>query len=707
MAGARIRFGDFELDERESRLLVSGEVIELQPKVYEALCFFAARPGQLITREELMEALWPDVVVNEETLTQVVRKLRRALGDEAKEPRFVATVLKRGYRFLPRVEPVEGEAKAEPEAKVEAKAEPEAKVEAKAEPDEQALPPVAGAVPARSPARLAFVIAGVVTLLAGAVILLAPRLRGSARPGAAPSVQPLAELHARRLTFSVEREQEPALSADGARVLYVANVDGQYEVFLSQASGGNRVRLTRSAADEYYPHFSPDGLSVLFSRSLQGTDSAWTMSALGGDERLLASNAGYATHSPDGAEIAFVRPAPGGAQQVVRRRLADGREQVVTEVDVAVRTLTWSPDGRQLAWAEEHRVALVDAAGGTPHGLGELADHVRGVAWDPQRPGGILTDANWGGRAALWRVDRSGKREAMAAAGGGTYSPHASADGQHIVYTREERQIQLWRRSVGAEPTLLPTKVTFECIDLAPDHRLLAYGDIDTSHNGLAVGVLDLDTLETRELGAGRCPRFSADGKRVAFVDPDGHAVVLTLETGARQVVAADLSAVRVALSPDGAELAIAVLGAQPGLVVAPLAGGTARRLADGSFGVPVWSPDGKLLAANATVAGSPGLHVVDAVAGGARLVTVRTSWAAPPLWRVAAPGRPVLVRLVDERTEPQLAEVALDGTEGAVRGIEPRPDPSFWGVFQVVELPDGLIFAQERYESDVYVLEP
>ncbi|MBL9027597.1 MAG: AAA-like domain-containing protein [Myxococcales bacterium] len=75
-------------------------MVELQPKLREALALFCSRSGQLITRDELLDTLWPDVVVNEEALTQLIKKLRRALDDDAREPRFLQTVLKRGYRFL-------------------------------------------------------------------------------------------------------------------------------------------------------------------------------------------------------------------------------------------------------------------------------------------------------------------------------------------------------------------------------------------------------------------------------------------------------------------------------------------------------------------------------------------------------------------------------------------------------------------------------
>jgi DNA-binding winged helix-turn-helix (wHTH) protein len=101
--GTVYRFEEFELAPAELRLTRNGQEVALQPKVFEALFLLVQRSGRLVTKQELMDALWPDTNVNEEALTQAIRKLRRAIGDHPDEPHFVQTVLKGGYRFLPPV----------------------------------------------------------------------------------------------------------------------------------------------------------------------------------------------------------------------------------------------------------------------------------------------------------------------------------------------------------------------------------------------------------------------------------------------------------------------------------------------------------------------------------------------------------------------------------------------------------------------------
>src|SRR5215831_13733373 len=75
------RFGEFTLDVQRGCLLRSGEEIRLRPKVYEALRYLVQNPGRLISKQELMQAIWPDSFVTDDSLVQCTIELRRALKD--------------------------------------------------------------------------------------------------------------------------------------------------------------------------------------------------------------------------------------------------------------------------------------------------------------------------------------------------------------------------------------------------------------------------------------------------------------------------------------------------------------------------------------------------------------------------------------------------------------------------------------------------
>jgi DNA-binding winged helix-turn-helix (wHTH) protein len=101
------RFGPFEIEAGAYRLMREGAAVPLSPKLVELLLHLVARPGNLVTKEALFAAVWPDVVVTDNALTQAVSDLRQALGDNAASPRFIQTVARRGYRFIAPVTVVE------------------------------------------------------------------------------------------------------------------------------------------------------------------------------------------------------------------------------------------------------------------------------------------------------------------------------------------------------------------------------------------------------------------------------------------------------------------------------------------------------------------------------------------------------------------------------------------------------------------------
>ena len=98
--GLRMRFGRFELDEDNARLLCDGKPLELPPKPFEVLCALARRPGSLVTKDALLDEVWGHRFVSESVVKTVVGKLRIALQDDARKPRFIETVQRRGYRFI-------------------------------------------------------------------------------------------------------------------------------------------------------------------------------------------------------------------------------------------------------------------------------------------------------------------------------------------------------------------------------------------------------------------------------------------------------------------------------------------------------------------------------------------------------------------------------------------------------------------------------
>jgi DNA-binding winged helix-turn-helix (wHTH) protein len=92
-------FDDFRIDAGRRLLTQRGASVPLNPKVFDTLLYLALHQGRLLEKDELMRSIWPDTVVEENSLNQCVSTLRRALGERPGENRYIITVPGRGYRF--------------------------------------------------------------------------------------------------------------------------------------------------------------------------------------------------------------------------------------------------------------------------------------------------------------------------------------------------------------------------------------------------------------------------------------------------------------------------------------------------------------------------------------------------------------------------------------------------------------------------------
>lgn len=99
--------GDWSVKSEALEISKGGETIKLEPKVMELLLLLAAKPGKVISKGEIYQALWPDVIVGEDTLPRTISRLRKALGDTAKVQSYIKTIAKRGYCLIAPVKAVE------------------------------------------------------------------------------------------------------------------------------------------------------------------------------------------------------------------------------------------------------------------------------------------------------------------------------------------------------------------------------------------------------------------------------------------------------------------------------------------------------------------------------------------------------------------------------------------------------------------------
>src|SRR5262247_1392211 len=100
MASPQWCFADFRLDPDNACLWRGTQPIALTPKAFEVLRYLVTHPDRLVTKDTLLDAVWPETVVSDAVVRIAIGEVRRALGDMAQAPRFIATVHRRGYRFV-------------------------------------------------------------------------------------------------------------------------------------------------------------------------------------------------------------------------------------------------------------------------------------------------------------------------------------------------------------------------------------------------------------------------------------------------------------------------------------------------------------------------------------------------------------------------------------------------------------------------------
>src|SRR5712692_9739744 len=222
-----IRFGLFELDLSAGELRKQGRNIKLQDQPLQVLELFLRRPGEVVTREELQQALWPEdtFVEFDQGLNTAIKKIRLALGDSADNPRFIETLPREGYRFIAHV----GE--------------------------RETLAPISVSTPIPAPEvrkRRWWWLATVLLAVTSTVLLRRDVGQDISRYRYTP------------FAMNPEGQTEAFWSPDGKSVAYVGSVNGHNQVFVRSLNSPAAAQLTANREYAEATRWSPDRKRVLF-----------------------------------------------------------------------------------------------------------------------------------------------------------------------------------------------------------------------------------------------------------------------------------------------------------------------------------------------------------------------------------------------------------------------------------------------------------
>ena len=507
-----VQFGLFEADLVAHELRKSGVRVRLQEQPFHVLTLLLQRPGEVVAREQLREAVWPagTFIEFDRGLNTAVKKIRSALGDSADNPRFIETLPRKGYRFIA------------PVFSVDPSTRPAGKSETR---------------------WLWYAIAVCLSLL----LVGAGAWLGSnhASPEAYPTAVPL--------TTYPGVESQPSFSPDGNQVAFIWDGEQRdsFHIYVKQIGVEKPVRLTYGRAADSQPAWSPDGRYIAWVRDLQnGKLTLFLMPSIGGPERKLREiRAQWAVRrhwtlawSTDGKWLAFPErdsDIPADETTAIAALAVETSEQrrltypKPGEVDAPG---AFSPDGRTLAFrrgtnstAELFILPLSQdlKPQGVPRQITRQQQFATGFAWTPDGRD-IVYYTERASRGEMWRVPAFSSRtpRRVAFAGDQVGSLAISARGHRLAYERLRLDTNIWRmdlRNAGGKsgkPIQLISSTWNDGVpQYSPDGNRIAFVSDRSGYNEIWISRDDgsepfpLTSLRRRnKLGP---PRWSRDGKQI------------------------------------------------------------------------------------------------------------------------------------------------------------------------------------------------
>lgn len=573
-----VRFGVFELDFSSGELRKRGIRLKLQDQPLRILALLLAQPGEIITRDQLRRALWPDdtFVDFDHGLNAAVAKLRQTLGDVAENPRFIETVPRRGYRFIAPIDAAGLSTNGECVA-------------------DTPLPGNPGPLAVRPPASPNRRLSG---LVVAAVVIT---ITAAAGLGVLRWEQPSERVFT-RLTSDTGLTTDPAISPDGSLVAYASDRGGgRLHICVPRpVPGSDPLELTRGDWDDRQPAFSPDGDKIVF-RSERDGGGVYVVPSLGGQPVLIAKQGRNPRFSPDGKWIAYWTGLEWGAMRGIAQGHVfvvppSGGEPIQISGGLGIAGMpVWSPSGEQLlVFGEPKKQAhyhdafdwwVLPVNGGQAIKTGAYtALAKRGISLNPM--GMLPFPRNWTSEGVLFSAQS-----------------RDSVDLWSVAIASRTFQITdtpfRFSRGTGfmlAGPASGQERVAFADVS----HRMHLWSLPLNANRGTPAGQLE---QTTDSAAAEYWPNMTPDGKRLAFTSG---------RSGTRQTWLKDLATGKETaipmqgaatgqefprISPDGNQVAYTMISTQgAALSIALLEPALQRTIPNTNDWVWGWSPDGRYL---------------------------------------------------------------------------------------------------------------
>jgi Tol biopolymer transport system component/DNA-binding winged helix-turn-helix (wHTH) protein len=587
-----IEFGPFRLDTAAHQLWRGSERIALTPKVLDTLRYMVENPGRLLTKEELLEAVWPDRFVGEANLTQNISVLRRVLGELESGTKYIGTFHGRGYQFLAPVSLVAVVVESDP----------------RSQPD-----PPAG-VRARSQWLGSVAVASILiaALVAMRNHLPAPIPFGGAR------------IPLTRLPGS---EHQPAISRDGSKVAFVWDQEGRKgaAIYVKGPDDDEPRRISPGEHVHDSPAWSPDGKYLAYLRQERDAMTVIVRSERGEGLREVARlfptryglNCRHLDWSPDGKHLVVDdKGSPNDPFGIFLIDITSGRRTMLAKPapesigDVEPR---FSPDGRLVSFVRvstrfENELFTVPVTGGTPQARTSDSRLISGHDWAPDGRA-IYFGSNRDGGFRVWRANAgtAGMVSDLAPTSIASANPiqlSVARTGNTLVYSNLLQDLNVWRLDLNAAADRQSawTRVVASTGEdilpyLSPDGTRLCF--LSDRSGEQELWITAADGTAPRQLTRGQyrpvAGRWSPDGKTIVYHQIRGAGVYLVDAGGGVPILlpGAPPSAGHPVFTADGSGV---FYGYKGRLLLSPMSGGGPRSVLTSRSHQKIPSADGRYL---------------------------------------------------------------------------------------------------------------
>lgn len=477
----------------------------IEPKIMEVLLVLAEHSGEVVSKEQLLDTVWPDLYVTDDVVSRAVSELRKVFHDDPKSPRYIETIPKKGYRLIPQV--------------------------VTRNPTLQSTS-VSIKQRIQSPIGIGAIASLIFLLIAGGIIFYNAANFNSYSKN--QRIIPLTSLPG--------EEEDPALSPEGSRLAFAWNGgSGSQNIYVKLINNEQTLQLTDSKLYEFSPVWSPDGSKLAYARFSEGI---YSVSSLGGpSEKLTDIGRGSQPEmdwSPDGATLIFSdRPDASQPYRLYMLDLKTREKSMPVEPEHSFAEdhfPRYSPDGSEIAFVrgtdQSNDLYLFNIYEKSTIRL--TYDHldIEGIAWNNDGKS-IYMASNRGGTFGLWKIFTHNKKIVPFSPGTANITHPAvssNAEQPFLAFIKINEDANIWKINLNTEQPRINTFNTSTRVDKNP--RFSPRGDkiafISDRNGTFEVWLDDSTGGKLRKLTSFNGPylgnpSWSPDGKKIIFdVRKDG-----------------------------------------------------------------------------------------------------------------------------------------------------------------------------------------